>query len=423
MPASSKIQRLKEDHDLVGLVAALRHPTDPILRSDAAKALGELDDLKAVESLIRAFLQDPEPTVQKSARAALDTLVGSEADLAISTYRSGPPEPELWLQDGPAESAWKKEPADSFAFSDPQGYRIRNLKASRDLDGLIGCLRDPVDISIREEAALAIGELGNLDGADFLIRSHLEDPNEEVRQVAYQALGALLGSQTDLAISTYRSGPPDSEPWLVDYSQEDEIEAGDDEEWEEVASDELMEYLASDRQMLPEELEVDPEQAKWDRQNLDGLIGVLRNEKDAALHLRAIQALQRSSNIRAISFLAQTALYNDDPAVRTAARNALETRFGDEAAGIIEGFRDANNEEEDLDDEDNLEMEDEYEEEKEEDGEQQNSGSAYHKAASLQDYVPPQVIQEEKVNWRLVLAAGLILAAVAAVIILLTSHG
>jgi len=421
MPTSSKIQRMKENHDLEGLVAAMRYPGDPILRNDAAKALGELDDLEAVESLIRAFLEDPDSTVQKSARAALDSLVGSEANLAISTYRSGPPDTEPWLQDGLVESSGNKEPADVFTSSDAQSYKIRSLKADRNLDGLIDCLRDPVDILMREEAALAIGELGNLDATDSLIRSHLEDPNEEVREVAYHALETLLGSQTDLAIATYRSGPLDSDPWLVDYSHSDEIDADDDEEWDEVPSDELMEYLASDRHKPHEELEIDPEQAKWDRQNLDGLIAVLRNEKDAALHLRAIQALQRSSNIRAISFLAQTALYNDDPTVRTAARNALETRFGDEAAGIIEGYRDAyNSEEEDLDDEDDF---DEKDEEEEEDGEPQDSGGLVQKAASFQEYGQPQVIQEEKINWRLVMVSGLVLVAAAVVLLLLTSHG
>ena len=425
MPSSSKIQFMKEDHDLEGLVGALRHPGDPILRSDAAKALGELDDLEAVEYLIRAFLQDPDTTVQKAALTALDSLIGSEANLVISTYRSGPPDPESWLQDGLVGATWKKEPVDVFASSDPQSYKIRSLKASRNLDGLIGCLRDPVDILMRDEAALAIGELGNLDGADPLIRSYLEDPNEEVRKVAYQALETLLGSQTDLAIATYRSGPVDSDPWLVDYSHSDEIGAEDNEKWEEVASDELMEYLASDRDETNDKLEVDPEQAQWDRQNLDGLIAVLRNEKDANLHLRAIQALQHSSNIRAISFLAQTALYNDDPTVRTAALTALETRFGDEAAGIIEGYRDVyNSDDEELGDEDNFEAEaEEDEEEEEEDGQSQDSGSAFQKAASFQEYGQPQVIREEKINWRLVLVAGLIMAAAAAVIIILTSHG
>ena len=80
MPSSSTVQRLKEDHDLEGLVSALRYQGDPILRGDAAVALGELDDLEAVEFLIRSFLEDPDPTVQKAARAALDSLVGSEAN-------------------------------------------------------------------------------------------------------------------------------------------------------------------------------------------------------------------------------------------------------------------------------------------------------------------------------------------------------
>ncbi|HEX7567424.1 MAG TPA: hypothetical protein VF355_02535, partial [Anaerolineaceae bacterium] len=58
----------------------------------------------------------------------------------------------------------------------------------------------------------------------------------------------------------------------------------------------------------------------------------------------------------------------------------------------------------------------------EEDGQPQDSGSAFQKAASFQEYGQPQVIREEKINWRLVLVTGLIMAAAAAVIIILTSH-
>ena len=414
MTSSPRIQWLKEDHDIEGLVRALRHPIDPILRAEAAKALAELDDLEAVEYLIRSTLEDPDSGVQKAARSALEDLIGAEANQAISSYRSGPPDPDPWLQDSLAEPTRKESAMDGLPSPVQQSFKIRSLKADGDLDGLVGWLRDPMDPMVREEAALALGELGNLDVTESLIRSHLEDPNEEVRKIARQALESLVGSQTDLAIAAYRSGPVETDPWLVDYSDHAEEESDDEENWEEMAGDDLMENLAAEGDELRPELEVDPERAQWDRQNLDGLIAVLRNENDPTLRLRAIQALQHSSNIHAISFLAQTALYNDDPDLRAAAQSALEARFGDDAPGIIEGYREADLNKELLADED--EEVDEEEEEPEE------SGSPFQQSPSFQEYPQPQVIREDAMNWRLILAAGLVVLGVAAIILLLALH-
>jgi len=413
MPISAKIQRLKEDHDLQGLFQALRHPTDFILRRDAAQALGELNDLSVVEGLIRSTLEDPDPNVKKAARTALDELIGSEAELAISSYRSGPPNPDPWLKDFAGATLYTKERADIFSISSSDHDKIRSLKADHDLDGLVHWLRNPIDPLNREEAAIALGELGDLKAVDALIRAHLEDPNEEVQEIAYEALESLVGAQVDLAVSTYRSGPADTDSWLLDYSDEKGEEPGEDEDWEEVPSDELMEYLADDQSKPEIDDEVDLEQVKWDRQNLDGLIAVLRNEKDPNLRMRAIQALQHSSNIHAISFLAQTALYNDDEELRIAAKTALHNRFGDDADGLIESYRDATLEAED----------DETEVEEGEDAvESTDAEKEFPQSAPVSTFSHQPAIHEDKMGWRFILALVLVIVAAAVIIILLSSR-
>ena len=222
---SRQIQWLIDEHNVQGLERALRHPSDPILRAEAAQALGELDDLEAVEMLIRSSLEDPDPAVQKAARAALDNLVGSEAKQAIATYRSGPPETDPWLQDSLAEPS-PETPV-------RPNYKIRRLESKSDLEGLVGCLRDQADAGMRQEAALALGEMGNLAATEALIRSHLEDPHEDVRNIARQALDSLVGSQTDMAIAAYRSGPPAADAWLLERSSTAEGAPEADEDWEE----------------------------------------------------------------------------------------------------------------------------------------------------------------------------------------------
>jgi HEAT repeat protein len=407
---SAKIQRLKEDHNLEGLEQALRHPTDFILRQDAAQALGELNDLEAVEWLIRSYLEDPNAEVKKTAHTALDELVGAEAGLAISSYQNESTEADPWLKDFKGTSSFSPRPAEVLGIYLSDNDKIHHLRNEGDLDGLVHWLRNPIDPLSREEAAIALGELGDLKGVDPLIRAHLEDPIEEVREIAYEALENLVGSQTDLAISAYRSSRMETDAWLLDHSQDDDA-PDDDEEWEEVASDELLDYLAEDVGEPIEDQPVDLEQLNWDRQNLDGLIAVLRNEKDPTLRLRAMQALQHSSNIHAISFLAQTALYNEDEELRIAAKTALKNRFGDDADGIVESYRDAT-----------LEAEDEGDDEEAEEDDATGAESAYQQLLPAAALPQKPVIREEKMDWRVILASFLVIAAFVVIIILLTTQ-
>jgi len=409
---SRQIQWLIEDHDLQGLVRFLRHPFDPILRAEAAQALGELDDLEAVEPLIRSSLEDPDLAVQKAARSALDELIGSEAKQAIASYRSGPPEMDPWLLDNLAEP--------TFITPLQPNHTIRRLQSRRDLDGLVGWLRDPADPKVRQEAALALGEMGNLDATEWLIRAHIEDPNEEVRKTARQALDSLVGSQADLAISAYRSGPAETVPWLLAQAALAEEPSENEEEWEELSGEDLMDYLdeaaagdeGEDEQ--DEDLADVPEGDPGDDESLHGLITVLQTSRDPALRQRAFQHLLRSHNIHAIWYLAQTALNSDDPEMRAAAQAALDERFGDQAGGILQGYKDGNLERVELD---------ETDEDEEEDDEPEEAESPFQPSPSLQNSPQPQVIREDTTNWRLVFVAGLVLLGAAVIILLLTLHG
>jgi HEAT repeat protein len=347
----------------------------------------------------------------------LDVLVGSEAKQAIATYRSGPPETDSWLQDSLAEPTLSAPLA--------QTYTIRRLKSKRDLDGLVGWLRDPADPKMRQEAALALRDMGNMDATEWLIRAHLEDPDEDVRKIARQAVDSLVGSQADLAISAYRSGPAEKDPWLLARSVQATDAPENEEEWEELTGEDLIDYLEQSEQGEDGEEEDDeeladvPEGEPGDEESLHGLITVLQTSKDPAMRQRAFQLLLRSHNIHAVWYMAQTALYSDDPEMKDAANAALNERFGDEAAGILQGYKEGNLIGVAVDKPD----EEEDEEDEEEDEESEETGSPFQQSPSLQDFPQPQVIHEEGMNWRLILIAALVVLAAAAVIILLSSHG
>jgi HEAT repeat protein len=419
---SHQIQWLIDDHNLEGLERALRHPSDPILRAEAAQALGKLDDLKAVEMLIRSSLEDPDLTVQKTARSALDDLIGSEAKQAVATYRSGPPETEPWLLNSLAEPGRSGSAMESQSSAVLSNQTIRRLKSRGDLDGLVGWLRYPVDPKIREEAALALGEIGNLDATEPLIRSHLEDPDPDVRKISRQALDSLVGSQTDLAISAYRSGPAEKDDWLIDRSLHAGEASKNEEEWEEVAGEDLMDYIEEAAESEDDESELEegladvPEGEPGDEESLHGLITVLQTSRDPAIRQRAFQMLLRSHNIHAVWYLAQTALYSDDTDLRQAAKAALDERFGDQAPSILEGYKEGNLEGVALD-----EVDEDEDEEEDEDAEEIES--PFEQSPSLKDFTQPQVIREDTLNWRLIFVAGLALLSVAAIILLLTLRG
>jgi HEAT repeat protein len=402
MSHSQKIKFLLEDHDLDGLVKILRNSGDPVLRAEAAGALGELDDMEAVEALIRTALQDPDPAVQKAARSSLDLLLGSQADLAISTYCSGPPDRDAWLH--VSEAASSIQPSAMGQSANGLDLKVRYLLSQGDLFGLVSLLRTKQGSGLRAQAAEALGKLGDLEATEFLVRAHLEDPDGEVRQAARQALHGLIGTQTGLAIASYRSTSHEPDEWLQDLSLDvaEEEEVDDETEWEEVDEkgepDEASEDAPDLSDLVPPH---DPVQARWDDENLDGLMAVLSHEIDPEMRLRAIQALRRSSDMRAISALAQTSLAGDDKRVREAARSILQERFGDDAEDIIESYRD----------ELKLEDLDEDEESDGDEADETNSDQDYPGPLSTQsssaysDHAP--VIQEGGLPWGLIGLVGL----------------
>jgi HEAT repeat protein len=418
MPGSQKIKNLMEDKDLDGLVKILRNPADPGLRSEAAAALASLEDMEAVEPLIRATLQDPDASVQNAARTSLEALVGSQASLAISAYRSGPPDPDPWLMerfgspDRPGNGPDKTPESPDF--------KLRYMKFQRDMYGLVSLLRSPADPVLRIRSAQALGELGDLEATEFLARSYLQDPDLEVREAARLALHDLVGSQADFAISSYRNGPQDSDAWLQDVSLSvgEDGEFEDETEWEEVEGVEEPSDLAETDPEQPLGLPAaNPAQSRWDEENLPGLIAVLTHESDPAMRMRAIRALKRSSDMRAIAALAQTSLWGDDESVRQAARQALEDRFGDDSADIIESYREGGPELEDLSEE---------EDEQEEGASAAGPGLAYPEplqASPPSSYAEHQpVIQEASLPWGLIGMVGLGIIIVAVVLLFLITR-
>jgi hypothetical protein len=418
---SAKIKRLLEDADIYALVDILRDPAEPDLRAQAAAALGELHEVDATESLVRSHLEDPDNQVKSSARQALEQLLGSQVQVVIDSYRSGPPYPDAWLIE-PGEEDEDEDEEEDFS------PKISRLLDDRDLNALVTLLRNASRPDLRAEAAAALGELHNADATESLVRSHLEDPDETVQSAAFEALEELVGSQINMVIGSYRSGPAYPDPWLIEPG-EDEEEDDEEEENDEV---EVGEGYPEDGDL-----------------NLDGLMRVALHEPDLAMRQKAIRLLATSRDVRATDALAYLALRDKHKSVQSAARAALKERYGDQAEEILSNYQESFNpspdEDEDEISEEELEEDEEFEEDEElsvekeagpsqeqeeEEEEAQHHGfdriprpadSEYPKVAD-RPYDNGGVIDEARFPWQTVLAVGLLIIVIIVAVLLLTGQ-
>ena len=70
-------------------------------------------------------------------------------------------------------------------------FNVMDLKRKGDIDALISALQYQDDTAVRAEAALSLGQLGDLQAVDPLISILEDDSDPYVRSVAARALGNL----------------------------------------------------------------------------------------------------------------------------------------------------------------------------------------------------------------------------------------
>ena len=153
-----KIEKMRTRQDVEGLLKALNHKDEGV-RTDAAKALGDIEDVKAVEVLIQA-LKDEVDSVRYEAAVALERLG--------------------WKPGDDTEKARyliaKREWGDLAGLGGPA------------VESLIQALKDE-DRDVRTGAAEALRKIGE-PAVDPLIKA-LKDENSDVREVAAECLGEI----------------------------------------------------------------------------------------------------------------------------------------------------------------------------------------------------------------------------------------
>ena len=149
------------------LIAALQDPDDSHLRVNAAKALGKIGDARAVMPLIAA-LQDPHDGVRSVAAETLGRMPDTRAVMPLIAM----------LQD-----AEDRELRKNAAFA------LREIADARAVKPLIAALQDPHD-GVRSMAAEALGRIGDRQAISPLIHA-MQDTDGTVRYNAIDALQEL----------------------------------------------------------------------------------------------------------------------------------------------------------------------------------------------------------------------------------------
>ncbi|MEN6516651.1 MAG: HEAT repeat domain-containing protein [Methanospirillum sp.] len=224
------IDKFKRKGSVDGLIRALGYRKDPEIRMEAAKALGELDNARAVRPLIGAMLEDSDPDVRHTAVMALgkigvpavEPLMGElwntnqtnrnkqtaivEALVKIGDPAIKPLIQTLWdphkgkrLHMPVAEAIGKigATAIRSLIVELPkfdrsgQEFAIEVLVTigSPAIEQLIHALHDG-DVNVRVAAAKALAATGDARAVDPLCWI-LKDPNKVVRKAAVEALDTL----------------------------------------------------------------------------------------------------------------------------------------------------------------------------------------------------------------------------------------
>ena len=180
------------------------HDPEPIVRSAAAKALGEVGGDEDLEDL-RLGLADESPSVQLSAIAAIGQLPASDKKAASLEQALLAPDPLVRSAAADQLAACRTPRAmQILAIALYNGSpEIRKLaartlgesKGHEAASALMGALRNGCE-EVREEAANALGQIADAGTTKVLIES-LKDGVEAVRAAAAESLGLIWKDAPD----------------------------------------------------------------------------------------------------------------------------------------------------------------------------------------------------------------------------------
>jgi HEAT repeat protein len=161
-----EVDRIVELEKVVGALGGRLTDTDPAVRDRSAWALGEIEDARAVEPLLKA-LRDTDARVRARVAWALGEIEDPSAVNALVAA----------LKDSDA------------AVREKSVWALGEIESALAVDGLVPLLTD-TDAKVRRQAVWALGEIESLAAVPSLVQS-LNDGDVDVRRQSAWALGEI----------------------------------------------------------------------------------------------------------------------------------------------------------------------------------------------------------------------------------------
>jgi HEAT repeat protein len=189
------VKKLKESRNVQGLIFALRHK-DPTVQYDAAEALGDIGDERAVEPLLAALKNDETGGVRWKAAEALSKL-GPPSVAGLIGALQHDDDDVRWkaaialgeIGDPQAIPSLINVLSDNDRFVRSRAAYALSMMGEAAVDPLIHALREG-DGNLRWGAAIALGKIQNPRAIGPLIHA-LADKYENVRAESAAALAAI----------------------------------------------------------------------------------------------------------------------------------------------------------------------------------------------------------------------------------------
>jgi hypothetical protein len=161
-------------------------PANPeAVRREAASALGEQTELRAVDILRRMIAADPSIEIKKEAVSALgESSVPAALDLLIETALKAP------------QNELRREAIDGLAEKASQ----------RAVEALGHAAFNDQDTEVQKEAISALAELPRKEALSHLTEAARTHPNPEVKKAAIEALGELGGPEVIAVLAELARG-------------------------------------------------------------------------------------------------------------------------------------------------------------------------------------------------------------------------
>jgi len=195
------IEKMENKKNVMGLINALKY-NESWIRIAAAKALGRIEDARAVEPLIQAL----EVADSSYFRAAAVTALGMLGDArAVSSLIQALQDEGHVIVEAVKALGWIGKPAvesliqamEDAGSSYSRGQAARTLGRigdARAVDPLLQVFINDKNNYVRGEAARALGEIGDTRAVALLLQA-LNDKDDKIRVAAARALGEMGDAQ------------------------------------------------------------------------------------------------------------------------------------------------------------------------------------------------------------------------------------